>query len=297
MTVIITSAFNASSLSNVTSSPGHSNSTTLPWRNPNFVSKENSTAPGTIVEPSSQHDSRFPATNSNGDYVTTIVSSYPDDEVYYSIFTLNGALTSTPSTYIDTYTYTEVKAVHYGPVKSVNSSTSAQIWDPEPFVGCGLRGFPSRPSLCNTAWPSFTSYGREPACTAAYSSFLATGPLDSVILTSVTSSTLPNGQVTVGIVYKTDVWEPEYCCGNCTMIFQSLQMLYWPGSHPQTSCLTTSGSIANDDLAWSARSSGYQQGDNRTNDQPLYATGVNGYVLSVPEKASILLIVAYSGDI
>ena len=330
MTVGFTSAFNASSLSNVTSSSGHTGSTTLPWRNSNFVSKENATAPGTIVEPSSQHDSRIPATNSNGDYVTTIVDSYTDSEMYTSRFTLNGALTSSPATYIKTETYTVVTAAHYGPVKSVKSvnfSTTAEIWDRNRIIGCGFQGFPLgpsglhgfplrptglhesplrpsglhesplRPSLCNTAWPSFTNYGREPACTAAYSSFLATGPLKTRILTSVTSSTLPNGQATVGIVYSTDVLAPGLpCCGNCTLIFQSLQMLYWPGSHPQTSCLTTSRSIANNDLAWSTPSSGHQQGDNRTNDQPLYATGVNGHVLSVPERAPILLIVAYSGD-
>lgn len=134
------------------------------------------------MEPSSQHDSRIPATNSNGDYVTTIVDSYTDSEIYTSSFTLNGALTSSPATYIKIVTYTEVTAAHYGPVKSVNYSTTAEIWDRERFVDCGLPGFPLRPSLCNTAWRSFTSYGREPACTAAYSSFLATGPLKTAIL-------------------------------------------------------------------------------------------------------------------
>lgn len=301
MTVGLTSAFNASSLSNVTSSSGHSHSTKLPWRNSNFISKENPTALGTIVEPSSQHDLRIPATNSNGDYVTTIVGSYPGDSWIYSVrFTLNGTLTSSLSTYIEIVTYTEVTAAHYGSVKSVRSSATAEIWDRDRFTDCewsGIFGVPSRPSLCNTAWPSFTSYGREPACNAAYSSFLATGRLNTNILTSVTSSTLPNGQATVGIAYSTWVWAPgSPCCENCTLIFQSLQMLYWPGSHVQTSCLTNSRSIANNDLALSTRSSGHQQGDNGTNDQPLYATGVDGYVLSVPERAPILQIVAYSGD-
>ena len=297
MTVGFTSGFNASSLSNVTSSYGHSDSITPPWRNSNFVSKENATALGTIVESNSQRDSRIPATNSNGDYVTTIVGSYTESERYTSRFTLNGALTSSPATYIRIVTYTEVTAAHYGSVKSVNSSTTAEIWDRAPFMECEFSGFPSKSSLCKTAWPSFTSYGREPACTAAYSSFLATGPLNTNILTSVTSSTLPNGQVTAGIEYSTWVWAPgSPCCEKCTLIFQSLQMLYWPGSHPQTSCLTTSRSIANNDLALSTHSSGHQQGDNGTNDQPLYATGVDGFVLSVPERTPILLIVAYSSD-
>ena len=286
MTVGFTSALNASSLSNVTSSSGHSDSTTLPWRNSNFVSKENATTLGTMVEPSSQHDSRVPATNSNGDYVTTIVGSYVLTDVYDSRFTKNGVLTLVPATtYIRTEFYTEVTAAHYGSVKSVNSSTTAEIWDRDPFETCEYAGFTSTPSLCYTAWPSFTSYGREPACTAAYSSFLATGSFITDIFTSVTSSTLPNGQTTVGIAYSSWVRPPgSPCCDNCTLIFQSLQMLYWPGSHPQTSCHTTSSSIANNDLALLTRSSGQRQGDNGTHDQPLYATGIDGYILSVPKE-------------
>ena len=85
-------------------------------------------------------------------------------------------------------------------------------------------------------------------------------------------------------------------------------MLYWPGSHPQTSCLTistpeaatatfdTAPSIVNDDLAESTRKSGHQQGDNKTTDQPFYATGVDGFILSVHERAPNPLVLANSGD-
>ena len=222
------------------------------------MSQNIATTLGTIVEPSSQHNSRIPATNSNGDYVTTIVGSYTESRMYPS------------STYIEIVTYAQVTAAHYGSVKSVKSSTTAEIWDRDLFLECEYFSHPSKTSLCNTAWPSFTSHGQEPACTAAFSSFLATGSLNTNILTSVTSSTLPNGQTTVSIVYSTWVWAPgSPCCDSCTLIFQSLQMLCWPGSQPQTSCLTTSRSIANNDLALSTRGSGHQQGDNRTNDQPL----------------------------
>lgn len=288
-----TAALNAPS--NFASSSSHNVSATLSWIGSDLLSGANKTAAESTVESNSRQDVRVPATNSNGDYVTTIVGEYSEPFVYSSAFTSNGVVISGQATSFRVeWTYTEVEASHYGPVKTVESSTTAQIWDRSPFIvhGNDLPGYV--PSSKNAAWFSFTSFGREPACTAAYSAFIATGPFNTKILTSVTSSTLPNGQTAVGIVYSTDIWAPDRadaCCGYCTLIFQTLQMLYWPGPHPQTICPTTSGSMANHESAWSTRSPGEE--GNGLNDQPVYATGSDGYILSVLDRYSPVIVVVY----
>lgn len=139
--------------------------------------------------------------------------------------------------------------------------------------------YPEDPSSYSAAWSSFTNFGREPACTAAFSSFIATQPTITQFFTFAKSFTLPNGRDTVGVVYNTLVAAPnegDACCARCTLFFQSLEMLYWPGPHPQTACTTTSGSIASNGTAWSTLDS--EQGGNEPN---IYATGSDGYILSV----------------
>ena len=145
--------------------------------------------------------------------------------------------------------------------------------------------YPEDPSSYSAAWLSFTHFGREPACTAAFSSFIATQPVTTEIFTFAKTITLPDGRDTVGIVYNTVVgtpYEDDACCARCTLVFQSLQMLYWPGPHPQTDCITTSGTTAGNATAWSTFDSG--QGGNQAN---IYATGSDGYILSVVNRLFI----------
>ena len=146
--------------------------------------------------------------------------------------------------------------------------------------------YPEDPSSYSAAWSSFTEYGREPACTAAFSSFIATQPTITRVLTFAESFTLPDGRDTVGVVYDTLVAAPDEdaaCCAKCTLFFQSLEMLYWPGPHPQTACTTASGSIAGNATSWSTLDS-EQEG----NGPNIYATGSDGYILSVLNRDSIV---------
>ena len=94
-----------------------------------MLSRENKTAAQPTLDSNSGQDLQIPATNSNGDYVTTIVGHYSIGEpsVYSLPFTSNGIVISIPATSFRMETYTEVEASHYGTVQSVKSSTTAQI--------------------------------------------------------------------------------------------------------------------------------------------------------------------------
>lgn len=97
-----------------------------------------------------------------------------------------------------------------------------------------------------TALSSFTTYGREPACTAAYSSFIATEPMTLSTSTSLSHETLGNGQPTIitsNIAKWVSAGAQGFCCGGagalpwipgCLVHGDKLQLLYWPSSHPNT---------------------------------------------------------------
>ena len=273
--VKLTASFNASTSSNITSLSSRSVPAKLPWRDSSSLSREKSTASNSTIESSPPRDPRVPATNSNGDYVTSLLMYLTETYTYSSTtFTWNSAVILGPTTVVTTLSYTELDAVHYGPIKP---SDVPQIWDRSPFDDAYV--YPEDLSSFSAAWSSFTKFGREPACTAAFSSFIATQPTTTETFTFAKSFTLPNGRSTVGVVYNTFVGTPEAgmaCCAKCTLIFQSLEMLYWPGPHPQTICITTSGSTAENAIDWSTLDSG--QGGS---EPDVYATGSDGYILSV----------------
>ncbi len=91
---------------------------------------------------------------------------------------------------------------------------------------------------------SFTIYGREPACTAAYSSFIATEPMTLSTSASLSYETLGNGQhaiITSNITKWVSAGAQGFCCGGagalplipgCLVHGDKLQLLYWPSSHP-----------------------------------------------------------------
>ena len=271
-----TAAFNSSSSNVVTSLSSRS---ALPRKDHSSLSSANSTRSNSSIESSSQRDPRVPATNSNGDYVTSILGYFTATYTYSSTtFTWHNAVITGPTTFVTIFSYTEIEADHYGPIKS---SDVAPAWDRIPFMRQGY-DYPEDPSSYSAAWSSFTSFGREPACTAAFSSFIATQPTITQTNTFATLSTLPNGRDTVGVVYNTIVAAPDEgdaCCSRCNLIFQSLEMLYWPGPDPQTVCTTTSGSIAANRAARSTIDSGQGRGEPN-----IYATGSDGFILSVSNR-------------
>lgn len=90
---------------------------------------------------------------------------------------------------------------------------------------------------------SFRIYGRKPACTAAYSSFVATQPMTLTTLTMVDDDGTPS---TSSVVRNVSVGAYDgFCCGGvgvsslpaasgCLVHALDAQLLYWPPAHSST---------------------------------------------------------------
>ena len=148
----------------------------------------------------------------------------------------------------------------------LNTTSSApQPWDPKPFLS-----FEDQTIL--TGDPSFISYGRDPECTSAFSSYAATNPSTIYTEKRVATITISNGQTSRAVVYTTATWpiaSAPHCCGTCSLYFKDLQMLYWPAPHPNTACLEKSSAVLN-----STSTSGIVA----VRDQSIYVTDSDGYV-------------------
>lgn len=150
-----------------------------------------------------------------------------------------------------------------------------QAWElPEPHDGADYLA----------ALSSFKIYGREPACTAAYSSFIATEPMTLSTSTSSRYSVLGNGHRTLmasNIIQNVSAGAHGFCCGGagappaapgCLVHANKLQLLYWPPSHPNTACLgKTTASLINSKTGSAPMTSA------RHSNLSVYAIGPDGY--------------------
>lgn len=120
---------------------------------------------------------------------------------------------------------------------------SSQPWD---FPR--LLDFPSVEAF-DAAISEHAIFGRDPACTAAYSSFKATQPMTLYTEACFTSSWIDDTSYTFGLslnVQTLSAGAQGICCvsqplgsarNTCTVTARDLQLMYWPAPIPNTSCL------------------------------------------------------------
>lgn len=132
---------------------------------------------------------------------------------------------------------------------NATSTISYPVWDPAPYVDYFWGGKTTWNAAQIAAASSFASFGRQSACTAAYSSFIATKPMTTQTFAQVTTFTGSNGQITNGIGFETLTMGSGdmagACCGSCNVYFNNIQVFYWPESEANTGCLKTAASGAN----------------------------------------------------
>lgn len=208
-----------------------------------------------------------PDSNSRGDYVTT---RYTTQHPTYTLplgftetepFGPSGVLLVGPTTWATQDVLPVVEVAN-----DLNTTSSApQSWDPKPFLSL-------EDQTILTGDPSFISYGRDPKCTSAFNSYVATNPSTTYTGKSAGTITLSNGQTSMAVVYTTGTLpmaSQPHCCGTCSLYFKDLQMLYWPARHPNTACLEKPSATLN-----STSTSGVVA----ARDQSVYVTDSDGYV-------------------
>ena len=139
---------------------------------------------------------------------------------------------------------------------------------------------------------SFKSFGRDVACTAAFSSFAATRPLTMTSFTDETPITLASGSVSWSPFWNTQrvpVGEEGYCCTfgrdlDCFIDSGPLEMFYFPSPDANTACL--GGNSTNDRNASVAPPQAYNLTKPAKATASMYAAGSDGYILYVHNGAS-----------
>ena len=167
----------------------------------------------------------------------------------------------------DTLTFVDI-----GHIANATPTNVPQIWDPEPFFS----GY-NTSVLANLS--SFISFGREPACTSAFSSFAAANPTTVITAVHATTFTLTNGQSTVAIAYSTmslAMTSQPHCCGICSLYFTHLEMLYFPAPHPNTACLEGATTVLNNTASVSSIAA--QQETSTLSDPYTVVTDTDGNV-------------------
>ena len=140
-------------------------------------------------------------------------------------------------------------------------------------------------------WASFVSYGRKPACTAAYLSYVAAHSLSTYTdIFAEASKTLPDGQTTYfGTTETTTITAHTssmtnslrgVCCDICEVDFGRVSIYYWPVPNANTSCLASGkAGPATDSKPRYLHHRSVRAPQNLTSG--VYATASNGFVLLV----------------
>ena len=122
------------------------------------------------------------------------------------------------------FTSVETEVITTKKIAGYHSTTSYQPWDAGPYLNIFVQGINSTVSLDPSkaaAVSSFISYGREPACTSAYSAYIATAPtITETYPLGIETSTLANGRITDYIYYGTLTQQvgsgEQVCCWYCS---------------------------------------------------------------------------------
>ncbi|KAL9120012.1 MAG: hypothetical protein Q9187_003434, partial [Circinaria calcarea] len=198
----------------------------------------------------------------------------------FDTFTITG-----PTTFV---TYASLVDVLIASTPSNTTSTASYpSWDRSPYINYFVGDGTTWDAAQVAAASSFVSYGRQPACTAAYSSFIATKPNTTQTFAQVTTFTGGNGQITNGIGFQTRTrgsgQMAGFCCGSCSLYFNNVQVIYWPESEANTGCLKT--------VTTKAHSSATRSHDITPRAQPTlgsFMTGSDGFPGSTYPSAYVV---------
>ncbi|MCJ1291670.1 Muc22p [Xylographa carneopallida] len=178
--------------------------------------------------------------------------------------TLTGPLTST-----------ETKTVTTQVIATNPNATSSALppWDPVPYLDYFLPPYPTDAPSKAAVVASFTSYGRQPECTAAYNAFVATQPTATeTYAADIKTTTLPGNQVTEYIQYGTNII-PLYA-GN-GIYYSNVQVFYWPVTNANTGCFN-SGSSSTATVVNETNAARKRDPDPTVLGNEAYATGPDG---------------------
>ncbi|MCJ1378915.1 hypothetical protein MMC17_002014 [Xylographa soralifera] len=283
---------------------------------PSFLSFSNTSLPGSsyttgsLISVSSALASFIPSSDSPPFSTTDLLSQSSSSSVasdyYLSGETLTETITwlvtdsetvtydlygiyDTPTlTITGPFTSTETKTVTTKVIATNPNATfsAAPLWDPSPYLEYFAWPYPTADASLAAVLSSFTSYGRQPECTAAYSAFVATMPVvTKTYPNSIITTTLPGGQVTEYIKYDTDALPlgevDGVCCCCCGLYYSNVQVFYWPATNANTACLNSVASST------SIIADGTNAARKRDPDPTLlgteaYATGPDGFVYTSP---------------
>ena len=216
---------------------------------PSFLSFSNSSLPssaytsGSPISVSSTLASFIPSSNPPLSSTTLVPSQSPPSlasDYYLSAETLTETitwlLTASKTVTYDLYGVSDIPTLTItGPFTSTETKTvTTQViatnpnatfralppWDPVPYLDYFLWPYPTAAPSLAAVLSSFTSYGRKPECTAAYSAFMATDPIATeTYAVDIITTTLPGNQVTEYIRYDTNTLPlyagDGYCCCCC----------------------------------------------------------------------------------
>ena len=166
------------------------------------------------------------------------------------------------------------------PLDSTNNPHPRQLLDWE----FPVFSYPYDWASYSAANHSFSSFGRDPACTSAFSSFAASHPSTITTFTEIIPVKLADGQTSISSSLHADtvpVADVGYCCTfganiSCWVASDSLQMVYFPPPRPNTACLVESV----DSFSNNTQSS--KQATNMTalpdTNSSIFATGSDGFI-------------------
>ncbi|MCJ1436806.1 hypothetical protein MMC27_006188 [Xylographa pallens] len=155
------------------------------------------------------------------------------------IYDLIGISDTPTLTITGPFTSTETKTVTTQVIATNPNATFHALppWDPVPYLDYFLWPYPSAAPSLAAVLSSFTSYGRQPECTAAYSAFMATDPIATeTYAVDIITTTLPGNQVTEYIRYDTNTL-PLYAGDG--LYYSNVQVFYWPATNANTACLNS----------------------------------------------------------
>ena len=167
------------------------------------------------------------SSSSTGYYILTETTTETETEYLLSVsktitYENDGGTPTATITGPFTSIKTEVVTTEW--IAGFPSTTSYQPWDAGPYLDIFIQGPNITASLDPSqaaAVSSFISYGREPACTSAYSAYIATAPtITETVANEIETSTLANDQITKFINYLTITQQvgsgDQVCCWYCS---------------------------------------------------------------------------------
>ena len=166
------------------------------------------------------------------------------DLVNAKTYTFDNVTLIGPTTQIVQSIITHIEVVSNA---TTTASKISQPWDLNPYLVPSPTS-PNDTGPNSAAVAAAKSFGRDPACTVAFSSWTVSSSITMLSKAWISAWYLLNGQYTGEAVRSIEtgpianLWGDIdlHCCGVCKVALPTLQVFYWPALHPNTACLGSS---------------------------------------------------------